>query len=133
MKKTIIGVLLLLCLVASCAQKTDIWQSATYTEDAELGEGAKTVMVQVVAGERAVNFTINTDAQMLGDALLEHDLISGDAGPYGLYVKVVNGMVADYDIDGTYWAFTKNGESLTTGVDNEVIEDRAHYEIMCIE
>ena len=46
--------------------------------------------------------TINTDKEILRDALEEHNLISGEQGAYGLYVKVVNGIKADYDEDGGY-------------------------------
>ena len=41
----------------------------------------------------------------------------GEDGQYGLYVKTVNGITADYDVDGTYWAFYINGEYAMSGVD----------------
>ena len=40
-----------------------------------------------------------------------------------------NGIEADYDKDSSYWAFTKDGESLMTGVDGEKIEADARYEL----
>ena len=40
-----------------------------------------------------------------------------EEGDYGLYVKTVNGVTADYDVDQTYWAFYINGEYASTGVD----------------
>ena len=66
---------------------------------------------------------------MLGDALIEHNLISGENGPYGLYVKVVNGITADYDINQSYWSLSKDGEYLQTGVDVTEISDGEHYEL----
>ena len=107
-----------------------VWENATYLASTELGEGAKTVKVQVVAGGQSITFTINTDAATLGDALLEHDLIAGEQGAYGLYVKTVNGILADYDVDQTYWAFYKNGEMMMTGVDGAEISDGEHYELI---
>ena len=98
--------------------------------DTEIGEGAKTVQVEVKAGEKTVTFTIHTDKETLGDALLEHNLIAGEKGAYGLYVKLVNGIEADYDKDGTYWAFYKNGEMMMVGVDGAVIADGEHYELI---
>ena len=35
--------------------------------------------------------------------LLSLDLIAGDEGEYGLYVKTVNGITADYETDGMYF------------------------------
>ncbi len=139
MKKTInsiAAVILAFVLVfsfASCTEKTtapDIWADAIHLEDAEFGKGAKTVQVEVVAEEKSVTFTIHTDKETLGDALLEHNLITGENGPYGLYIKTVNGILADYDINQTYWALNKNGEASMTGVDGTKIADGEHYELV---
>ena len=134
MKKIVSVVLVvLLCLGVSACSKTetniDLWKNATYTEDTELGEGAKTVLVEVAAEDKSVTFTINSDKSILGDALAEHKLIEGEKGAYGLYVKKVNGIEADYDKNKTYWGFNKNGESMVTGVDAEKISDGNNYEI----
>ena len=120
-------------LVSACGngvEDRDVWESATYLEDTTLGSGAKTVLVEVKAEERSVTFTINTDKEQLGDALLEHNLIAGEEGVYGLYVKSVNGIMADYDINQSYWAITKDGESVLTGVDGIEISDGEHYELV---
>jgi hypothetical protein len=87
-------------------------------------------MVEVKVEEQSVTFTIKTDKTTLGEALMEHGLIAGDVGQFGLYVKVVNGITADYDIDQSYWAFTKNGEMMLTGVDMTNIADGEHYELV---
>ena len=73
------------------------------------------------------SFTISTDKKTVGDALLAEGLIEGEEGAYGLYVKKVNGIVADYNIDQTYWAFYINGEYAMTGVDQTDVEDGATY------
>ena len=106
-----------------------LWANATYLEDTSFGEGAKTVKVKVIVGEQSVTFTIKTDAETLGDALLAHNLIAGDQGDFGLYVKVVNGITADYDVDQSYWGFSKNGEYMMTGVDGTAIADGEVYEL----
>ena len=72
-------------------------------------------------------FNISTNKATVGDALLAESLIEGEPGAYGLYVKKVNGIVADYDIDQTYWAFYINGEYAFTGVDATPVEDGATY------
>jgi len=62
--------------------------------------------------------------------LIEHGLIDGDEGPYGLYVKVVNGMTADYDVDKSYWSFYINGEYAMTGVDATEITEGTTYQLV---
>lgn len=93
-----------------------------------LGEGEKTFGFVVVDGEGLeTTFEIHTDEETVGAALVALDLISGDESEYGLYVKVVNGITADYDVDQTYWAFYINDEYATTGVDATEVEDGATY------
>lgn len=138
MKKTVrTTLLLLLTLVlalplASCRAQpsSDPWEQALYSEDTELGRGAKTVVTVVEAEGRSVTFTVRTDRDTVGAALLEHGLIDGEEGPYGLYVKVVNGMTADYDIDQSYWAFYVNGEYAMTGIDGAEITEGATYQLV---
>ena len=62
-------------------------------------------------------FTIATDKTYVGEALIDEGLIEGEEGPYGLYVKTVNGQTLDYDTDGMYWSFYVDGEYGLTGVD----------------
>jgi hypothetical protein len=106
------------------------WADASYLSNKEFGDGAKTVVVTVKAGENEVSFTVHTDKAYLGEALLEHKLIEGEEGPYGLYIKKVNGILADYDIDKTYWGFYKNGEQMMIGVSAAEIADGEHYELV---
>ena len=87
------------------------------------------MQVEVKAQGQSVTFTIHTDKATLGEALFEHGLIVGEEGPYGLYVKFVNGIEADYDKDQTYWALYKNGVYMMSGVDTTNIADGEHYEL----
>ena len=119
---------ILLCF-ASCGSKNP-WDDAIYKEDKTFGEGKTTVEVELTVNENNVTFTLKTDKTTLGDALTEHGLIEGEEGAYGLYVKKVNGITADYDIDKTYWAFYKDGVALLTGVDSTDISNGEHYEIV---
>ena len=76
---------------------------------------------------KETSFTITSDKKTVGEALLEEGLIEGDDGPYGLYVKKVNGIVADYDVGQPYWSFNINGEYAMTGVDSTDIVDGDTY------
>lgn len=94
----------------------------------ELGEGKAAFSFLVVDKDgNEAKFLIHTDKETVGAALLELALIEGDEGEYGLYVKKVNGITADYDVDQTYWAFYINGEYAMTGVDATAVTDGAEY------
>lgn len=108
-------------------------------EETEGGDAAANGVTVLGEGKVAFNFTvvdkdgnetkfeIHTDKTTVGDALLEHALIEGEEGQYGLYVKKVNGILADYDVDQTYWGFFVNGEYAMSGVDTTNIEEGASY------
>lgn len=92
------------------------------------GEGATVFYFNVVDKDgNETKFEIRTDKTLVGEALLELGLIEGEDGPYGLYVKKVNGITADYDVDGTYWAFYEGDDYGMTGVDLTEIEAGATY------
>lgn len=134
LKSVSITLVLVLALFAAIGCKEDeaaeLWKDALYTEDTTLGSGAKTVTVSVSAEDKTVVFTIKTDKTILGDALAEHNLIQGEQGAYGLYIKTVNGIKADYDTDGYYWGFYQNGDYMMTGVDGTEISGGESYELV---
>jgi len=93
-----------------------------------LGEGATVFVFTVVDAEGVEKFyEIHTDKTVVGDALLELELIAGDVGEFGLYVKTVDGITIDYDTDGKYWAFYINDEYAMTGVDATPITEGESY------
>lgn len=73
-------------------------------------------------------FKITSDAETVGEALIDEGLLQGEQGPYGLYVKTVNGLTLDYETDGMYWSFYVNGEYAMTGVDLTPIDEGATYQ-----
>ena len=132
-----VAALLLSCLMcfAACRQEKkentefDLWKNAMYVSDVELGEGATTLTVQVKAEDHQITFTIHTDKATVGEALQEHDLLEGEESQYGLFVKKVNGIVADYDVDQYYWAFYADDEYALAGVDTTDIEEGVTYRL----
>ncbi|MGN0527217.1 MAG: DUF4430 domain-containing protein [Acutalibacteraceae bacterium] len=150
MKKTnfkkILSLLLIVCLIATIGvtlaacdsnkgtpdTTTPVTTTENVTDKAtatELGKGeTKFDLIVTDADGKETKFVINTDKTTVGEALLDCKLIAGDESEYGLYVKTVNGVTADYDKDGTYWAFYINGEYALTGVDATDIEENATYE-----
>lgn len=93
-----------------------------------LGEGENSFSFTVTDGKgNKTAFEIHTDKTLVGEALQELGLIEGEEGPYGLYVKKVHGITADYDTTGTYWAFYINGEMAMSGVDTTQIIPDTEY------
>lgn len=118
----VLSVVLCTVLIAAMAL------SMTACTDNNTSAGTATFTFQVVDGDgKQTDFTVTTDKATVGEALLDEGLIKGEDGPYGLYVKEVNGITADYDVDGTYWAFYVDGEMAPTGVDSTKVEDGAVY------
>ena len=103
--------------------------SVVLLEDgAELGEGETEFLFTITDLDgKETCVTIHTDKATVGEALQELGLIVGEEGPYGLYVKTVNGETADYEKDGAYWAFYINGEYAMTGVDYTAPEAGTTY------
>ncbi len=144
MKKThikrVLSVILCMVLITAmalfttgCTENTETPAPTTGTsqEVTVLGEGAKKFSFTVTTIDgKVTEFEIHTDKTIVGEALTELGLLEGEDGPYGLYVKKVNGISADFDTDGTYWAFYIDGEYAMSGVDKTEIEEGKVYSFM---
>ena len=145
MKKTqikkVLSLILCIVLIAAMAlftigcndnkEQTSKPQTTTTTEAKvkEIGEGETEFFFNVVDVKGNVSkFKVFTDKKTVGEALLDVSLIAGDKGPYGLYVKTVNGITLDYDTDGKYWAFYADGKMASAGVDLTDIAAGSTYE-----
>lgn len=115
------------------ADVPELWKNAAYIEDTEIGNGSKVLKLEVTAEDKTVTFTVKTDKETVGEALLEYGIIAGENGDYGLYVKTVNGILADYAINQKYWAFYIGDEYASTGVDSTNITEGATYKLVYSE
>ena len=138
--KQLLSVLLclavLLCAFTACGKDPspeNSWENAVYTEDTALGEGAKTLSITVSMQENTVVFTVKTDADTLKDALLPLSLIQGEQQSAGYMVYYVNGVRANYNEDGAYWAIMQGDDYLMTGVDTTPISDGDSYAFIYTE
>ncbi len=115
-----------MCFLASCADKDE--EEMLYTEDTTLGEGSKTItfIVSHIDGT-GITFTIKTDKAILSEALLEHKLIEGEMGAFGIYIKKVNGITQDFDIDQTYWALYVGNDYAVSGAESTAVVDGETY------
>ncbi len=113
-----------LCII-SCGGKETKTPESTSQSQAEI-----TVTVTVVDDKgESKGFELKTSKDNLGDALIESGLVEGEKAEYGLYIKTVNDLRADYDLDGAYWALSKGGEYLMTGADETPISDGDKFEL----
>lgn len=102
--------------------------ASAYAEGTTVGEGENQFALEVILEDGSTTlFHVMTDETTVGAALLDLGLIEGDESEYGLYVKTVNGVTADYDTDGKYWAFYIDGEYASTGVDSTDIVPGSCY------
>ena len=124
--KKLLSLLLCLVLIAATALiATACWDKKT--NDDENAEPRSFTFIVVEENGKETSFTITTKKKTVGAALLAEGLIEGDEGAYGLYVKKVNGIFAEYETTGTYWAFYENGEYALKGVDKTEVVDGATY------
>ena len=119
MKKIISGLILLtlvFSLFTACAPKEE-----------HSGENVSFNFEVIYEDGQTENLTITTSEQTVGKALLKENIIEGEDGPYGLYVKKVKGHLADFEKTGTYWAFYIDGEYATTGAEKTKIKEGSTY------
>ena len=138
--KKLLSILLCIALIAALAlstvgcsknDKTEPVASAeTSGGTVSMGEGETSFLFNVVDPEgKESHFEIHTDEKTVGAALLSLGLIAGEDSEFGLYVKTVNGVTADYEKDQTYWSFYIDGEYAQTGVDMTAVNDGSTYKL----
>ncbi|MBQ9797535.1 MAG: DUF4430 domain-containing protein [Clostridia bacterium] len=117
-----------LCIVLIAAMALFTTACNDQNEGGEETSEPKSFTFIVVDGDgKETSFDITSSKKTVGEALLDEGLIEGEDGAYGLYVKKVNGILAEYETTGTYWAFYVNGEYGLTGVDTTDIVDGETY------
>lgn len=124
--KIVLGVVVLAALIAVFA--------LVYTRfSAKPTAGAKAITIEVVDNEqKSTEYELNTDAEFLRQAMEEADglTFSGAESEYGLMVDTVNGVVADYNVDGAYWSFYVNDEYCNYGIDTQPVADGDAFAIV---
>ena len=78
----------------------------------------------------AAIFTLKTDAENLGAALVEDkDIgVTGEDSDYGIFITTVDGEAASNE-EQTFWSISKDGVDLEVGADSQPIADGEHYEL----
>ena len=114
-------------LVLVAAAMVGIW----FATRPETDDGSKTVTVTVVHkdGSQKV-FTCKTQEEYLGPVLLTEKIVQGDMGQYGLFITAADGEVADYSVDGGWWAIYVGQEQAVTGADEIPLQDGGSYKLV---
>jgi hypothetical protein len=124
--KKILAVALVMVLVAALA-----FVYVAYSEKAV--EGEKNITIEVVMADSTSSlYEVNTDAEYLIEAMEDADGLTfeGEEGIYGLSVSTINGVRADYTLDGAYWGFFVNGDYCNYGVSQQPVEDGDAFSIV---
>lgn len=100
------------------------------TQRDETEKGEKQITVTVVYEDKTEKaFPITTDAEFLGEALLQAELIPESEQRAG-FLTNVDGIRADYNKDKAWWCVTKGGEMTEKGINELVITDGDEFEIV---
>ncbi len=95
-------------------------------------EGAKQLTLVVIDNnQEQKTYEWRTDAKYLLPALqeLKDFSIDGADSEYGMMVETVNGLRADYNLDGAYWAIYVNDAWCDYGVDMQPVYDQDVFKI----
>ena len=88
----------------------------------------KEIVFEVTHADGSVKtYTIQTEAKTLAEALTKEGLISEDAQSPGLY-NLIDGELADWSDGEAWWCISRDGTSLSVGMQNTIIADGEHYE-----
>ena len=91
--------------------------------------GTFTLTVTFADGSEQVQDYPYYEEGTLGDCLVDNDIVRGEEGQYGLYIKTVLGETHEYETDGSYWSFYVDGEYATAGVSDTDLTDGAKYQL----
>lgn len=117
-KKTV----LILCVAAALV--VGVLLGVYFATRPQTSQGAKTITVEVIHKDGTEKtFTYHTDAEFLGQVLLDNKLVEGEQGEYGLNITAVDGEEASWDKDQAYWALYIAEEYAQTGADSTPVHD----------
>ena len=124
-KKTVIAVIALVAVIALMA-------AAYVFTRPEAVEGSKNVTVVIVHKDGTTKeLAYTTDLNYLSELLLKKELVTGYASEeYGFTIESVDGVVADWTVDGAYWALYEGDEYAVTSAAGIVLVDGGVYKLI---
>lgn len=125
-KKHIISIIVAVAVVAAM-----IFAYSAFSE--KTTEGSKSITIEVINSEEVSTvYEVSTDAEYLIGAMEEAEglTFNGSEGDFGFTVSEINGEVADFNVDSSYWAFYVNGEYCNYGVSEQPVADGDAFQII---
>ena len=124
-KKMILAVVVLALVVAVMA-------GVYLSTRPEAVEGSKQVTILIVhkdGTEKKLEY--GTDLEYLADLLKEKELVTGyESEEYGFTIESVDGVTADWAVDGAYWALYEGEEYATTSAAGIILTDGGLYKLV---
>ncbi len=124
--KKILGLIVLAVLIAAMAVTFIAFREKPV-------EGEKSITIEVIAEDKTSTvYEVDTDAEYLLGAMEDAEGLTfeGEEGPYGMSISSINGVRADYTLDGAYWGFFVGGEYCNYGVSQQPVEDGDSFQIV---
>lgn len=124
-KKMLLGIVALVVVIAAMA-------GVYMATRPETVAGGKTVTIEIVHKDGTVKkLEYTTEAEYLADLLLEKELVTGYASEeYGFTIESVDGVTADWNVDGAYWALYEGEEYATSSAAGIVLLDGGVYRLV---
>jgi hypothetical protein len=122
-KRVVLGIAILVVLVAALLIVWNVAKPSTV-------EGSKQIALEVVYEDGTTeDYTINTDAEYLKEAIEDTVTLDGEVGDYGYTLYTVNGVTADW-ADNVYWAIYVNGEYGMYALDQQPVADGDSFQLV---
>ena len=125
-KKIIIGIIAIVAVIA-------VLCGVYFMNRPTTSVGGKAITIEVTDdASTTTTYEVSTDAEYLSEVFDEVDglTVEGSESEYGLYIETVNGLTADYDVDGAYWSIYVNGEYGMYGADSQPVTDGDTYSLV---
>lgn len=125
-KKALLGVIAVVVLVAVMGILYSVFREKPV-------EGSKEITIEVVnQAKESTIYEVKTDAEYLQQAMEEAEGLEfeGYDSEYGFTTTSVNGEVADFNVDASYWSFYVNGEYCNYGISSQPVEDGDAFQIV---
>ena len=138
----ILSAVLSVCLLAGCGASASSTASSAASSVASSVAASEAASSAAAEAQATVEFTVTaadgsvssvllnvTDGEKLSTALAEAGIISQEEADAG-FVTTVNGETADYNTDGSYWAFYQGDAYAELGVDQTPIHDGDSFKLV---
>ena len=121
MKKKLIGIGTVIVVIA-------VLIGIYFAFGAKTTKGSKLVTIEVVSPDGASTiYVVQTNAEYLKEVMDENDGLTYETND-GM-VMVVNGVRADYVLDGAYWGFYVNDSYCNYGIADQPVNDKDNFKI----